>query len=813
MGYNVKTRRREVLFLIFQLLSFNAMAEEFDISLLGDEVGIYKNIDLSTFSKSGGQLPGTYYIDIYLNDNPVDSRYIKFSHDDGRLIPCISSEMLESYGVYSQNVNSVECVNFKSYVGSRVDFSFPRQELRISIPQKYIKKNPSGEISVKLWDFGIPAFLMNYNFTGLSWVNNHLNSNNSYVATLSPGVNIGKWRIRNDGVWQKSAHGSGQYTNNSTYIQRALPEIRSEITLGDAITSSSIFDAFSFRGIKLETAENMYPYSQQSFAPRVMGVAKSNAQVIVKQRGNIIYATSVPPGPFDLSDIIPSKDNGDLFVVVKESDGTEQNFIVPYSSVPILQRKGRLKYEVVLGKYVDDTSLIKDSEFAQLGIAYGLSDIFTIYGGVQLSKRYQSLVGGIGGLTSLGAASVDITTSSAKHRTSDNKLKGSALRIRYSKTFEMSGTTVAVAGYKYQSKNYMTLSDIYGNRQVHNPWLIGNQKTRIDVSLNQQLSSNFGGFYLNFIKENYYGKGNVISFGGGYNLQIGRANVLVNVSKQKIGNYNYVKQDFFSLSLSMPLGDETYSQFGIDNSDSNSSYSLGIYGNALENNDLHWGVKKSISKSNKYNEQLTAYAGYNNRYCNLYGGYTSSQVGGNFNYSLNGSVILYDEGIILSGQRNETMAIVDTKDVSGININMMPGVYSDQNGKALVSGLMPYKRNQITLNQLTFPNDIEVFQTTKFVVPTDGAIVKTSFNVESGKKVLFTVKDNKGNYIPFGSIASTEYAKAAIVGPDGEIYIAGLKEKGMIIIKSSEKKQCAFQYDLRNKKDKGGVFFLSEVCR
>lgn len=813
MKHDVKIEKKLLILLMFQLLSFNALAEEFDSSLLGDEIGTYKDIDLSVFSKPGGQLPGNYYIDIYLNDNLVDMRYIRISDENGNLIPCISNEMLESYGVSATSTNDNECVDLKSYEGSKVNFSFARQELRISIPQKYMKKNPNDEIPINLWDFGIPAFLMNYNFTGSSWINNHSNYNGSYFATLSPGINIGRWRIRNNGFWQKTVNGGGHYTNNSTYIQRALPEIRSELTLGDATTSSFIFDAFTFRGVKLETSENMYPYSQQSFAPRVIGVAKSNAQVIVKQQGNIIYATSVPPGQFDLSDIIPSKDNGDLYVTVKESDGSEQNFIVPYSSVPILQRKGRLKYDAVLGKYVDDTSLIKDSEFAQLGVAYGLSDVFTIYGGVQLSNRYRSIAAGIGGLTSLGAASVDITTSNAEHGIKGNKLTGSALRIRYSKTFETTETTVAVAGYKYQSKNYMTFADIYDNRQVNNIWLTGNQKTRIDASINQQLSSNFGGFYLNFIKEDYYGNNDLISFGGGYNLQIGRANVLANVSRQKIGNSNSIKQDFFSLSMSIPLGEDTYSQFGFDNSSNNTSYSLGVYGNALENNDLNWGVKKVINKRNKYNEQLTAYTGYNSRYGNIYGGYTSYHSGDNLNYSLNGSVILYDEGVILSGQRNETMAIIDTKDASGINVNMIPGVYSDQNGKALVSGLMPYKRNQISLNQLTFPNDIEVFQTTKFVVPTDGAIVKTSFDVESGKKVLFTVKDNKGNFIPFGSIASTGDSKATVVGPDGEIYIAGLREKGTVTIKSSKQKQCSFQYNLGNEKDKGGVFFLSKICR
>ncbi|HGV3547323.1 TPA: hypothetical protein ACNGZY_003947, partial [Escherichia coli] len=59
------SNRNNILYLTYILipfLSLNAKAESFDSSLLGD--GGYPNIDLSVFSKPGGQLPGSYYIDI-----------------------------------------------------------------------------------------------------------------------------------------------------------------------------------------------------------------------------------------------------------------------------------------------------------------------------------------------------------------------------------------------------------------------------------------------------------------------------------------------------------------------------------------------------------------------------------------------------------------------------------------------------------------------------------------------------------------------------------------------------------------------------
>jgi outer membrane usher protein len=42
----------------------------------------------------------------------------------------------------------------------------------------------------------------------------------------------------------------------------------------------------------------MFPDGMRSYAPEIRGVAQSNALVTVRQGNNIIYQTTVPPGPF-----------------------------------------------------------------------------------------------------------------------------------------------------------------------------------------------------------------------------------------------------------------------------------------------------------------------------------------------------------------------------------------------------------------------------------------------------------------------------------------------------------------------------------
>lgn len=47
----------------------------------------------------------------------------------------------------------------------------------------------------------------------------------------------------------------------------------------------------------------MLPDSEQGFAPVVRGIANSDAQVVIKQNGYVIYQTWVSAGPFEIKDL------------------------------------------------------------------------------------------------------------------------------------------------------------------------------------------------------------------------------------------------------------------------------------------------------------------------------------------------------------------------------------------------------------------------------------------------------------------------------------------------------------------------------
>ncbi len=184
------------------------------------------------------------------------------------------------------------------------------------------------------------------------------------------------------------------YHSVSNYIQRDIMALRSQIMIGDTRTASDVFDSTQVRGVRLYTDDDMLPSSQNGFAPVVHGIAKTNATVIIKQNGYVIYQSAVPQGAFALTDLNTTSSGGDLDVTIKEEDGSEQHFIQPFTSLAILKREGQTDVDLSIGEVRDESGFTP--EVLQLQAMHGFPLGITLYGGTQLANDYASAALGIG---------------------------------------------------------------------------------------------------------------------------------------------------------------------------------------------------------------------------------------------------------------------------------------------------------------------------------------------------------------------------------------------------------------------------------
>lgn len=792
--------------------------------------------DLSSY-ESGSQAPGVYHVDIILDEQQVDTRDIEFKtvndkNGEGDLQPCISAALLKSWGVRTELFPDLsadaKCANLAAIPQASAKFQFSTQRLLISVPQAALSPQARGYVPPEQWDEGITAALLNYSLSGANnWSRNNNGTNNSsQYANLRPGLNIGPWRLRNYTTYTRDNNGQDRWDNVYTYAQRDIIPLKAQLTAGDSSAPSDVFDSMPFRGAQLASDEDMLPDSMRGYAPVVRGIARTNAQIMIRQNGYVIYQSYVAPGAFEITDMYPTGGSGDLDVTVKEADGSEQHFTVPFASLPLLQREGHMKYAITGGQYRSYDSSVDKTPFAQTTAIYGLPKGFTLYGGFQESSKYQSIASGIGkNLGDFGAVSVDVTQAWSQPQ-DEVKTNGQSWRARYSKNFIETGTNFAIAGYRYSTSGYYGMQEVldsYSDKAL----IQDRRRNRMEVTMNQSLGADLGSLSLGAVREDYWSNGKTMqSVSAGYNNSWGGIYYGITYTYSKNGaadGYSeatrYDKDQQVALNISIPLEKflpKTWANYSMNASKSNgTTHTVGLNGVALDNNALNWNVQEGYG-TNGVGNTGTANADYKGTYGEVTAGYSYDQNSDRLNYGLQGGILAHENGITLSQPLGETNVLIKAPGAKGVIVQNQAGVKTDFRGYTVASSITPYRKNIMTLDPESLPDDADLELTTTTVIPTRGAVVRASYIANVGYRVLMTLRNINGEPLPFGAIVSLPGIKGNgfIVGDNGQVYLSGLQPQGKLDIAWGEEssKRCSVTYSL-NASDTNGVQQVNYVCK
>ena len=147
-------------------------------------------------------------------------------------------------------------------------------------------------------------------------------------------------------------------------------------------------------------------------------------------------------------------------------------------------------------------------------------------------------------------------------------------------------------------------------------------------------------------------------------------------------------------------------------------------------------------------------------------------------YGVTGGVVIHPHGVTLSQYLGNAFALIDANGASGVRIQNYPGIATDPFGYAVVPYLTTYQENRLSVDTTQLPDNVDLEQTTQFVVPNRGAMVAARFNANIGYRVLVTVSDRNGKPLPFGALASNdETGQQSIVDEGGILYLSGISSK------------------------------------
>ncbi|MBF6026503.1 outer membrane usher protein [Pseudomonas sp. P115] len=757
------------------------------------------NIDLSQFARSGFILPGTYSMVVQINSQVVAEQSVAFyppDDDPKGSKACLSQSIVEQLGLKASGADKLtwwkggECLDIQGLPGMEVSGDLATSTLNISLPQAYLEYSTINWDPPSRWDDGVPGLLVDYNMTAQSSYQKNDGTRNNVSGNGTLGANAGAWRLRAD--WQgRVDQDRDQPSRRSTlewsryYAYRAIPSLKARLVVGENYLYSDLFDSFRFTGAALNSDESQLPPNLRGYAPEVVGVAKTNARVIISQQGRVLYETLVAAGPFRIQDLNDAV-SGRLDVRIEEQDGTVHTSQVDTAGVPYLTRPGQVRYKLATGRpsnlqYGADGNYFGSGEFS-----WGVSNGWSLFGGAITDNNYRALSVGVGrDLLAFGAVSLDATQSNA--RVWDETLSGKSYRLQYSKHFEEYDSQVTFAGYRFSEKNYLSMSEYLDARHYgrngelagideNGSWKpIGGSKALYTATVNKQFRDLGATVYASYNKQTYWERPATQR----WNVSVSRyfnvgtvKNLSLSLNLYRTLDYNY-KDNGMALTVSLPLGRTGTLSLDANRAAGENRYSTRYSDRFDERNSY---------QLNASNKAASGYLSHVGDYADIDIDLAASQQEGNYtslSVSARGGGTLTQHGAALhrTNSTGGTRLMVDTGGVPDVPVRGY-GTPTRSNvfGKAVISDVGSYQRTAASVDLESLPGNVEATQSVTQLTLTEGAIGYRSLDVIAGEKAMVVLRLPDGSSPPFGAVVKNiKQQDTGIVNDGGQVYLSGIQ--------------------------------------
>jgi outer membrane usher protein len=804
-------------------LAQSAQAAEFQTGFMrqspayADDAGA---LALMTLANSADVGPGRYWVDIEVNLRFFGRREIDFHYnaDGDRLLPCLSAELLEAFGVRLESLDDPAllqgaCVDLARLIpGAMTDFDGGELRMNVSIPQIAMRRDVIGQIDPEHWDYGINAAFINYQVSAQQGTSSYAGSASSQDLYLNSGLNLGPWRLRTNQSLRQDEQGQRSWTRAYAYAQRDLPGMNANLTLGETSTPGDVFKSLPLNGVIIRSDQSMLPDVLQNYAPIIRGVALSRAKVEVLQNGYPIYSTYVSAGPYEIDDLSTAGGSGELEIVVTEADGQVRRFTQPYATLGNLLREGTWRYSASVGRY-NAASNLEEPLLWQGTLAMGMGWGSTLYGGLMASEFYRAGNAGIArDLGPLGALAFDVTHSSADIDAADTgPTEGMSYALKYGKSFQ-TRTSLRFAGYRYSTEGYRDFDEAVRQRSQDSGFH-GSRRSRLEASVYQNIGKQ-SALSLTLSQENYWRSDyerrqyqlnfNTHHQGVSYNL----------FASQSLTSRDNISDRQMGLSVSMPLdfGHVRSATFDLLKSGDTFSQRASLRGQA---DDDRLNYTASLARDDQQQQSASFSVGYQTPHGSLGAGLTQSRDYRNLSLNASGALLLHADGLELGPYLGETAGLIEVPGIAGVGVANATGVRTNDRGYALMPYLQPYRANQVELQTDQLGPEVEIDNGATQVVPRRGAVVKASFPARKISRLVLTARTAAGLPLPFGAQISNAKGEAiGVVGQAGQVMLATSAEPQRLNVHWGDEdgQQCGMDIDPQTMDQAQGYHLQDVKC-
>lgn len=760
-------------------------------------------VDVSRFSEGNRVDPGIYNVTVIVNNKSRGKHNISFQNDKGHAgaQPYFTLNELNQLGIKLTTDNSQSGKDsdkesdtrftLQSVVkNSSTNYDAGDYELNITVPQVNLVYHPRGYIDPNTWDAGVPAIFLDYNtnlYRSYSGSRYGTRSNNIiYTGNIGmqTGFNAKGWRFRKRLNTNMSSRGQSHTQNLFGFAQTDIIRLQSHLTIGDSNTRGEVFDSYNIRGVLLQSDERMLPEGLRNYVPVLRGIAETNARVTITQRGQTVYETVVPPGPFEISDVGAMGYGGDLQMTILEADGRVRSQSIPFSAPPMLLHQGVSLFSLSAGELRED-KLRKKPKIMQGVYQYGIGNMYTLYGGSQFAEHFYSLALGNAFNTPIGGFSVDVTH--AKSELSDNKKRaGNSFKLGFSRYLETTNTDVTLAAYRYSTSGYYTFREASLERYYHGNYLESDYraKQRLTMTVGQRL---WNDAYINF-SGSLYKYWDERSDTRQYSLTYNKSEKYFSYSLtgMRTMNDNRKSENTYMFSVNIPFGGSISKQplfsslYTTVTHDQGGGTSLQVNANGSQGDmsELTYGIGSTTGKDHHRGTQETVSGNAFYRSPLGYIGMTASADNKSTNQvslSASGSVVGHQGGVTFGPPLGDSpFAIINVPGGEGAKILNGYGSKINASGYAIMPSLTSYRENRISIDTKGLPSTVDIMDSESTIVPRTGSAILVNMKTIVGTPYILIVKRSDNSYLPIGTELFNEHGVSqGIIGQSGMAFIRG----------------------------------------
>lgn len=682
-------------------------------------------------------------------------------------------------------------------------------------PQMTIEQDPAN-LSVKLivptdaitptardftgYQTGGFAALLNYDINSLS-SDNAGQSSRYLSANTELGFNAGDWIVRSRQVqtWQNDVSTT---THLAAYAQRTFASHETVLQAGQISLYNPVLSGAQITGVQLMTEQALQNEGQGS---PIEGIAKSQAQVEVRQNGSLIHSTVVPAGPFSLNDVRLLDSRSDVEVTVKETDGGEQRFTVPAAMLGVgLPAPG---FSLAAGQ-VRNTggSQGNDPWVVSGGWSGAVSPLMQLSAGATGTTDY--LAAGVGLGLQPGNDTQIQTTLQASDTRAGKPAKGVQADLgishRIGEQWSVNASTSQrTFGYSDLSE---AVADIESERSQ--------QRNRDQQTLGLSWSPSGLGVFSGSVSRSTSFDGQssnraMLSWG----TNIGGVSVSASAQWHVSGTQN--SDDSVYLNLSIPLGENRRARTWVRNA--GGEYRSGVGLNEQVNDQLSYRVGVEHDTRDKQ-VQTSAGVSLLPRYSQLDLNYTRSDAErSSYQVAARGGAVLHGEGVTFTPYPvRETFALVSVGDADSIKVSTPSGpVWTDSKGKAVVSQLAAYGRSAVEVDTRSLPRNLDISNGLAVVSAGRGAVDKIDFGITQTRRALLKVTTANGAPLPRGATVNTTDDEFVTLAQDGGVvFLPNVLELPTLWVTAPGMDRCQLSFELPAKADTDAYYETAAAqCR